>query len=134
MSRSSSKNIFRLLNSKMITYHVFKFFTVRINILVSIRIRFNVYRFHFNCFIAWRTVGAVGGQGAFTPPIIFSDLNLPFFKWRICEFLQSHSFSSRKLLPIINKVCFHQVLHKIMTFPPLIDLLILFFYGLVAYN
>ena len=36
------------------------------------------------------------------PPIIVSDLNVPFFKPHICEFSEPHSFSSRKLLTSTN--------------------------------
>ena len=39
-----------------------------------------------------RAVGTGGGRGM-CPPIIFSDLNMPFFKLRICEFSKPRSFS-----------------------------------------
>ena len=82
-------------------------------------------------------------------PIIFSDRNVPFFKSRICQFSEPHSFSFRKLLlsinirfhshrsvkiKLIDSVYFHRVCPKIQAFRPLTSRLIPFFSSLGARN
>ena len=53
------------------------------------------------CITFYRAVGT-GGQGGMRHPIIVNDLNVPFFKSRICKFSEPHSFLSRKLLTSTN--------------------------------
>ena len=75
-------------------------------------------------------------------PMIFSDPNVPFFKSRIYEFSEPHSFWSRKLLTSTNhdfsvsgllkikficSVCFHWFWPKILAFRPLTSYLSPFF-------
>ena len=54
------------------------------------------------------TKTGLGEGGHAPPPIIFSDLNVRFFKLHIFKFSKPHSFSSCKLLTSTN-IRFHSL-------------------------